>query len=234
MKLSTPFARWFGVGDTATPAASALVLERLKFLTRLMPVLLLVLIADAATIAYALPATVHWMLKLGAPGGFVVISALRLHHWFTLKPGRLQPEEALRVLARSQLVTAGLCAIFSIWVIAVLQHVDGEARAVIALLAFLGAVGSACCFGSLPSAARLVLLFAALPVTLWLLVSGDALLGCIGANLTVFLVLLVRILDASQRGFAKLVGSRVEIDAERERATRAELNARQIADRFEM
>jgi diguanylate cyclase (GGDEF)-like protein/PAS domain S-box-containing protein len=234
MKLSMPFARWFEVGDTTTPSASALVLERLKFLTRLMPVLFAAMIADALTIAYALPSNIDWMLKVGPPAGFIIVSALRLHHWLTLRPTKLTPDEALRALSKSRMTTAWLCVAFSIWVIVVLQNVDGDARAVVALLAFLGAVACACCFGSLPGAARLVLLLFALPVTLWLIASGEALLACIGVNLAVFLLLLVRILTANQRGFAKLVGSRVEIAAERERAARAELTARQIAERFEM
>jgi diguanylate cyclase (GGDEF)-like protein/PAS domain S-box-containing protein len=234
MKLSVPFLRWFDVGATGTPAADALVLEQLKFLTRLMPILFLVLIVNTCTIAYALPPTVGWILRLGAPAGFVIVCALCLRHWLKMKARRATPDEALRILSGTRTLTAWLCTIFSLWVIAALENVHGDTRAVLALLAFVGAVGSACCFGSLPSAARPVLLLGAVPVTLWLLVSGNALLACIGVALAVFLLLLVSVLNASHRGFRRLCASRAEIDAERQRATGAEVAARLIADRFEM
>ena len=89
-------------------------------------------------------------------------------------------EEALRQLSRARVLASVLNAAFSLWTLSLFDSVDGQ-RAPLALLVFLGSVGSAYCLGSFPSAAQLTLLFSALPISLRLLVSGDPLLICIGS-----------------------------------------------------
>src|SRR5664280_2972757 len=117
------------------------------------------------------------------------------------------------------------------------DSVDLNSRAPLALLVFLGSVGSAYCLGSFPSAARLTLMLSALPISLRMLFSGEALLVCIGLNLCMLLVLLIRMMNTNYADLVNLTASRVKLAAEGERARNAELaaieeqaKARQIAD----
>ena len=69
------------------------------------------------------------------------------------------------------------------------------------------------------------MLFSALPISLRLLFSGEPLLVCIGINLCLLLVLLIRMMNTNFRDLVKLIASRAKIMAERERARRAEAAA---------
>src|SRR5258708_26359441 len=104
----------------------------------------------------------------------------------------------------------------------------------------MGCVGSAYCLGSFPSAARLTLLLSALPISLRLLCSGEALLVCIGLNLSLLLVLLIRMMNTNFRDLVKLVASRAKMLADSERARKAkatalneQVKASEIAARFD-
>ncbi len=115
-----------------------------------------------------------------------------------------------------------------------------NSRAPLSLLVFLGSVACAYCLGSFPSAAQLTLLLSALPISLRLLISGDPLLICIGLNLCMLLLLLVRMMNTNYRDLVNLVASREMLQAESERARNAEAAAldeqaksREIADRFD-
>src|SRR5262249_54648567 len=87
---------------------------------------------------------------------------------------------------------------------------------------FLSVIGCSYCLASLPALAILPLLFAAMPVTLYLLMSGNKLLTAVGLNFAIILILAIKLLQIYFAGFVHLVSSRDQIWAERERARRAE------------
>jgi diguanylate cyclase (GGDEF)-like protein/PAS domain S-box-containing protein len=237
--LST-FRRWFKLGRAGTPVGRALLVEQLRILTGQVPILYGVLIVNSISIAYVLPSSVHAWLRFGVPGMLIGISIIRMIYWMKLRTNLPTPEDAIRLLSRVRILAAAVNAAFSVWALALFGNIDDPSRAPVALLVFLGSVGSAYCLASFPSAARLTLLFSALPISLRLLISGEPLLICIGINLCLLLVLLVRIMNTSFRDLVKLVASRAKITAERERARRAEAaalreqaTASAIAQRFD-
>ncbi len=241
MKWLGNFRRWFRLGDAKRPASRALLLEQFRILSSQIPVLYCVTIVDSLSIAYVLPSSVNWALRLGLPGVLLAICAVRLVHWTKLRAVVPTPEQALSYLAAMRVVSAAVNAGFSAWALVLFESVDPDSRTPIALLLFMGSVGSAYCLASVPSAARLILLVSGLPISLRLLLSGEALPVCIGLNLCLSLVLLVRIMNTSYRDLVKLVASRAKISAERERARRAEaaatreqLKASLIAGRFDL
>jgi diguanylate cyclase (GGDEF)-like protein/PAS domain S-box-containing protein len=233
--------RWFRLGNANRPASRALLLEQFRILTSQIPVLYCVTIVDSLSIAYVLPSSVDWALRFGLPGVLLVICAVRLVHWTRLRKVVPTPEQALSYLSRTRLVAAAVNAGFSAWALVLFENVDFNSRAPIALLVFMGSVGSAYCLASFPSAARLTLLLSGVPISLRLILSGEALLVCIGLNLCLSLMLLVRIMNINYRDLVKLVASRAKMLAERERARRAEatatleqLKASLIAGRFDL
>jgi diguanylate cyclase (GGDEF)-like protein/PAS domain S-box-containing protein len=240
MKSLSIVRRWFKLGNPGTPVGRALLLEQFRILTSQVPILYGVLIANSISIAYALPPTLSGWLRFGVPAVLLAFSAVRLVYWVKLRNATPTPEAALRHLHKTRIITAAFNAAFSVWTLALFGSFDAQSRAPIALLVFLGSVGSAYCLASFPSAARLTLLLSALPISLRLLVSGEPLLVCIGVNLCLLLVLLVRMMNTNFRDLVKLIASRVKITAERERARRAETialheqaKANAIAERFD-
>lgn len=240
MKSLSTVRRWFKLGNAGTPVGRALLVEQFRILTSQIPILYGVLIVNSISIAYALPASLPAWLRFGVPGALLVISVVRMVYWMKLRGTEPTPEGALRHLQKTRIFAAMLNAAFSIWTLALFDSIDDHSRAPVALLVFMGSVGSAYCLASFPGAARLTLLLSALPISLRLLFSGEALLVCIGINLCLLLVLLVRMMNTNFRDLVKLIASRAKILAERERARRAETaalreqaKANEIASRFD-
>jgi diguanylate cyclase (GGDEF)-like protein/PAS domain S-box-containing protein len=240
MKRISSIGRWFRLGNANRPASRALLLEQFRILTSQIPVLYCLTIVDSFSVAYTLPSSLSWSLRFGLPGILLPICAVRLVQWVQLRKMAPAPEEVLGYLALIRVGATLVNACFLAWALVLFESVDLNSVAPIALLVFMGSVGSAYCLASFPSAARLTLLLSSLPIALRLLFSGEAMLVCIGLNLCLLLVLLVRIMNMNYRDLVKLVASRAKTVAERERARRAEtaaireqLKANEIADRFD-
>jgi diguanylate cyclase (GGDEF)-like protein/PAS domain S-box-containing protein len=240
MKVLNRLRRWFRLGNARTPAGRALLIEQFRILTSQIPVLYGVLIVDSVSIAYVLPTSLPWWLRFGVPGTLLLVSAVRMVYWVKLRTVVPTAEQALKHLSKIRILAPALNAGFSLWTLVLFQNVDMDSRAPVALLVFMGSVGSAYCLGSFPSAARLTLLLSALPISLRLLLSGEALLVCIGLNLCLLLVLLVRMMNTNYNDLVNLVASRAQLLAEGARARNAETialkeqaKAHEIADRFD-
>ena len=232
--------RFFYIGSARTPAGRALLVEQFRILSSQIPVLYGVLIVDSVSIAYVLPASLPWWFRFGVPGALLVISVIRMFYWVRLRSVVPTPEQALQRLFKMRFLTSALNAAFSVWALSLFESVDLDSRAPLALLVFMGSVGSAYCLASYPSAARLTLMLSALPISLRMLFSGEALLVCIGLNLCMLVLLQIRMMNTNYADLVNLVASRVKLAAEGARARNAETaaiaeqaKAREIADRFD-
>ncbi len=240
MRVLSYITRWLYLGSTGTPAGRALLIEQFRILTSQIPVLYGVLIVDSISIAYVLPPTLPGWFRFGVPGALMLISVIRMIYWIKLRHVVPTAEEALRHLGKTRILASMLNAAFSVWTLTLFENVDPELRAPLALLVFMGSVGSAYCLASFPSAAQLTLLLSAVPISLRLLFSGELLLVCIGINLCMLVVLLIRMMNTNYRDLVNLVASRAMLLGEGERARHAETaaiaeqaRAREIADRFD-
>jgi diguanylate cyclase (GGDEF)-like protein/PAS domain S-box-containing protein len=240
MKPRHRVRRWFYLGSAKTPAGRALLVEQFRILTSQIPVLYGVLIVDSLSIAYVLPTSLPFWLRFITPAALILGSAARLTYWMQLRSAIPTAEQALVHLFKIRVLCSVVNLGFSVWTLALFENLDAASRAAVALVVFMGSVGSAYCLGSVPSAAWLTLLLSALPISLRLMLTGDALLECIGLNLCLLLVLLVRMINTNYRDLVNLVVSRVEFLAEGERARNAEtaaleeqVKAREIAARFD-
>jgi diguanylate cyclase (GGDEF)-like protein/PAS domain S-box-containing protein len=232
--------RWFYLGDANTPAASALLIEQFRILTTQIPILYGVLIINSITISYVLPPSLPWWFRFGVTGGLLLASSSRINYWVKLRGITPTAEQALAHLLKTRILASALNAGFSLWALALFNYVDPHTRGPVALLVFMGSAASAYCLGSFPSAARLTLLISALPMALRLMFTGDAMLVCIGLDLCLLLVPLIRMMNTNYSDLVNLVASRAELLAEGWRARTAEMialnqrgKAREIADRFD-
>ena len=159
------------------------------------------------------------------PGALLLVSVIRMIYWIKLRKVVPTAEQALKHLFKTRILASALNAVFAVWTLVLFDSVDADSRAPLALLVFLGSVGSAYCLGSFPSAARLTLLISAVPISLRLLISGEALHVCIGINLCMLVVLLIRMINTNYADLVNLVASRADLAGEGERARNAEVAA---------
>lgn len=240
MRVLKKFRRLFYFGSTRTAASRALLIEQFRILTSQIPVLYGMLIVESVSIAYVLPASHALWIRYGVPAALILISAVRMVYWLRLRKVTSSPEQALRHLVKTLILASALNAVFSLWTLLQFDNVDPNLRASLALLVFMGSIGSAYCLGSFPGAARLTLLSSALPISLRLVLSGDSLLVCIGLNLCLLLVLFIRMLHTNYSDLVSLVASRARLLAEGNHARIAEAlalkeqtKAREVARRFD-
>ena len=239
-RLANTIHAWFAIGDADTPLARALLCEQFRRLTTQAPILYGVLVLDSLSVAIVTPATLPWWLRFVFPSLLLTACIYRMTHWVRLR-GRVPTAEQARAhLVKARALTAILSVGFLIWTSVLFYNVDTTLRAPIALVIFMASASSAYCLASLPGAARLNLLISGLPIALLLLWSSDTMLVWIGANLAMFLGLLVRMLNADFAGMVELVTSHAKLEGEGARAraaetvTRAEqARAETIAARFD-
>ena len=223
----------FVVGDTTDPLGRSLLVEQFRVLREQVPVLYAVLLVDSISVGLMLPVTVSAWLRFALPAALLAICLFRLAQWLRLKKADFTAEEAYRELARARLATVVICSSFVIWILALFMAVDPGLRAPVALLIFMGCVGTAYCLGSFPPASRLTMLIAGAPVATLLLLSGDGMMISVGINLLALLALLARMINTNFRSFVKMVETHERLTLEGERARAAEQTATAFAERFD-
>ncbi|MGY4600500.1 MULTISPECIES: PAS-domain containing protein [unclassified Bradyrhizobium] len=223
----------FAVGDTADPLGRSSVIEQFRILRKQVPVLYAVLLVDSISVALVLPLTVSAWLRFGLPGALLALCLLRLTQWLRLKAVDVTPEQAKRELRRTHAVAVVLNAGFVFWILALFAAVDPDLRAPIALLVFMGCIGTAYCLGSFPPASLLTMLIAGTPIATVLLLSGDGIMISLGINLLLLLLLLGRMINTNFRSFVQLIQAHSSLIQEGERARAAEQTATAVAERFD-
>ena len=224
----------FAVGECQTALGRALVTEQFRILTNQIPVLYAMLLLVSISVGLVLPPTVNGWLRFAVPGLLLTVSVVRMVQWIRLRGRELAPAEAWRYLSKMRYLAGALNVGFLFWTLALFEAVDQALRAPITLLVFMGSIGSAYCLGSFPSASRLTLLIAGLPIAVRLMISGEPLLLSIGINLCFLLALLLRMMNTNFGNFVRLIELQARARAAEISAVAEQAKAREIADRFQM
>jgi predicted signal transduction protein with EAL and GGDEF domain len=110
------------------------------------------------------PANVSPWLRFALPAGLLAICLVRLIQWVRLDGSEFSPEQAQRQLVRTRIVAIVPNTGFVLWILAPFGVVDPDLRAPVALLVFMGCVGTAYCLGSFPPASLLTMIIAGPPI----------------------------------------------------------------------
>ncbi|MFB6463890.1 EAL domain-containing protein [Bradyrhizobium tunisiense] len=233
MGIFARFRTAFSVGDLTDPLGRSLLVEQFRVLRQQVPVLYAVLLVDSISVGLVLPSTVSPWLRFALPAALLAICLVRLVQWIRLRRSDFTPEEAYRELVRTRLVAVVLNAGFVFWILALFGVVEPSLRAPVALLVFMGCIGTAYCLGSFPPASRLTMIIAGAPIATVLLFSGDGMMISLGINLLLLLVLLGRMISTNFRSFVQLVETHSRLTEEGDRARVAEQTATALAERFD-
>ncbi|MGY3342722.1 MULTISPECIES: EAL domain-containing protein [unclassified Bradyrhizobium] len=230
------FARFresFAVGDANDRFGASLLVEQFRVLRQQVPVLYAALLVNSISVGLLLPNTVSAWLRFALPAALLAACFFRIAQWLRLKKTDFTAAEAYGELEKVRLAAIVLSSGFVIWILALFVVVEPALRVSVALLLFMGCVGTAYCLGSFPPASRLVMLIAGAPIATLLLLSGDGVLVSVGINLLALLALLARMINTNFRSFVKLVETHGRLSAEGERARAAEQTATAFAERFD-
>jgi diguanylate cyclase (GGDEF)-like protein/PAS domain S-box-containing protein len=230
----------FSAGDVTDPLGRSLLVEQFRMLRKQVPVLYAVLLVDSLSVGLVLPSTISAWLRFGLPAALLGACLVRLIQWLNMRGLEFNPEQALAQLGRTRVIAVLLNAGFAIWIVALFWTVEPGLKAPIALLVFMGCLGTAYCLGSFPPASRLTMLIAGVPVSAVLLLSGEGMLVSLGINLLLLLVLLGRMININFRYFVDLVEAQARAAEEGVRARAAEQiaieeksKAKAFAERFD-
>jgi diguanylate cyclase (GGDEF)-like protein len=218
--VKTAFDKLVDVGEADSAAGRALVEERYRALLRQIPLLYAVALFNFLGLHLA---TGGELDRLYSPSTLLVgLVLVRLGHWLRARNRSLTPERMLRELSRTWCYALAVSLGFCIWALSLIHGANADHDGHVILFGTLAAVGCAYGLSSFPSAARLPLVFLALPLALRLVLAGDVAHVGMGVSIGVVILLILRLLDLHNKGFNELVESRSEICLERERARKAE------------
>jgi diguanylate cyclase (GGDEF)-like protein len=229
-------ARALDIGESQSGFGRSLLEVRYRALQRQIP--LLYLIALANFIGLHLVVDAGGINRLTHPVNLVIaFVVLRLGHWVRTRGRTLPPERIVTELFKTYAFAAAFSGLFCYWAIRLFAVGDPGQQNYIILFASLAAIGCAYGLSSFPSAARLPLVLFALPLATTLVLSSRPGHVAVGISLGLITLLVLRLLDVQNHGFTRLVRSRFEVEAERERAQAAEVRAlaekarvREVAD----
>jgi diguanylate cyclase (GGDEF)-like protein len=218
------FDRLVDVGEAETPAGRALVEERYRALLRQIPLLYIVALANFLGLHLATGGNFE---TLWSPANFLVMLVIvRLCHWLRARTRALPPERIVRELRKTWCYALVVSVGFALWALSLIDGGNPDYDGHVTLFGVLAAVGCAYGLSSFPAAARLPLLLLGLPIAIRLVFSASAAHVGMGISICLILFVILHLLGIHNRSFRELVESRSEIAAERERARRAERQAK--------
>lgn len=221
----------FGLSPALLPLSSSdeLLVAQYQALRKQIPLMYALMSVDAAFLGFASFGEVPLGLSVGMPVALLLVTVCRALIWVR-RPGSVPPVASVRRHLRSTVILAGvLSSAFGGWGLLLLEAADPVQMFAVALYIFVGAIGCCYCLQPLPTAARLVMLLGAMPVTIRLILSSDWYLFGVATNFLIVAALVSRTLSTSHRGFIEVLNSRSEMLAEQERARLAEQKAQQLA-----
>lgn len=161
-----------------------------------------------------------------------VLSALlvwRMCYWIFFQKVPTDYDLVVKELLKMVGYTAILCVGFSVWAQFLMTTHTAQTMTIL-LYTVLAALGAAYGLGSFPRAALVPLVILGLPPAGRLFFMGDTTYLGIGISLVLALLLFMRLLYVHSAALAAQISSRIALEGEHRRATKAELVARTRAD----
>lgn len=198
-------------GGHAEPASDALVREQYALLRTQIPLMYLLMAVNTAFLTMVTSKSMPPLVSFAIPGGLTLVSAVRAGVWLARGRHPACPALMRRRMRTTVIMAAVLSCLYGSWGLYLFSETAPQRAGAIALYVFLGAIGCCYCLQALPSAARLVMLFGAAPMTVRLLVSPDWYMVGTGVIFVIVAVVVLFTLASSRSALAELLRSRSEM-----------------------
>lgn len=162
------------IGDGKTSGQpEAVPREQYASLTRQVPLMYALMFLNVLFLALVTSDGGSWAVSFIAPLVLTAIIAVRGAAWY-MRRGQEISNDQISIYLRWTIIRAGaLSLVFGGWGLYLFLSADPFHTSAIALFIFVGSISCCYCLQALPAAARLVLLFGAMPVTVGLLFLRD-------------------------------------------------------------
>jgi diguanylate cyclase (GGDEF)-like protein len=219
---------WVGglinIGDAQTAVGRALLEERYLVLRRQIPLLYTVALANYLGLYLATGGRFEAWLSPSTI--LLTVVVIRLVHWVRVRKQVLSPERILREMQKTWCFALLVAFGFSAYALTLISGASPDQDGHVIMFGTVAAIGCAYGLSSFPAAARLPLLILGMPMAVRLIASGEVAHVGMGVSTGLVMLLILQLLQLHDRSFRQLVESRSQIAAERERARRAEKQAK--------
>ncbi len=171
----------------------------------------LLMFLNVAFLGVVTSKTGSWFLNIVVPVTLSSLVAARAIIWLSRHNRPVNRIQILIHLRSTIIVSAILSAAFGGWGLLLYNTGNLTQHISIALYIFVGSISCCYCLQALPLAARFVLLFGAMPVTVRLLISDDWYLVGIGMNFILVAVVILRTIITNRSAVTEVLHSRSEM-----------------------
>ena len=197
----------------ATDLATIMLREQYRTLTRLVPILYLVVIVATVALVFTTRGTVPALIGFLLPSPLILVIAFRLRYW--LQARTHVDERDIRIIRKDISLTWKIGPIlsfgFTLIGLLALRGGGNVQQPLIAVAIWIIAITSAFCLFSLPRAANLVILTSTVPLSLSFLFQDSELLIALAILLLIVSVLVMYMLRENFNTFSEIISSRAMI-----------------------
>jgi diguanylate cyclase (GGDEF)-like protein len=207
-----------------------LLVAQAMALTRHLPAMYLVLMVNAAGLAFTHFTSAPVALTLIGPVLLAFVCTARMIRWWRSREAAMDPARAARMLTGTVGIAPVLTIAFSAWSLALFPYGDAFQKAHVAFFMAITVIACVFCLMHLRAAALLVTTLVVVPMTLFLFYTGEPVLQAIAVNVMVVAAAMIMILLSNFRDFAALVESRRALTKKHAQAQQLVLENDQLAN----
>lgn len=197
-----------------------LVIAQARALSWQVPLMYVVVLANAYALAASHLRVAPLWLNIGLPALLTVVCAIRSVGWLKIGGASVDPEQAARMLAGTLKTSGFLAAVFAGWSLALYPYGDAYQKAHIAFYMSITVIACIFCLMHLRGAAILVTLVVLGSMVAFFATTGQPVFQAMAANIVVVSAVMIVILLTQYREFSALVRSRVTLTQKAEEARR--------------
>jgi diguanylate cyclase (GGDEF)-like protein len=188
-----------------------LVLSQQAALSRQIPLLYTILIANATSLAITHARTAPALLTWDVPAVLLIICAIRLVSWLRSRGQEISAEQAIVQLRRTMLGVGVLGVAFTAWALCMFPYGDAYAQCHVAFYTAITVITCIFCLMHLRAAALLLIAIVIPPYVVFFLLTGRPVLVAMAANMALVTFGMIFVLLRNYRDFAALIVSRREL-----------------------
>ncbi len=218
--------------ERSRPQSPSMVREQFKALTRLVPVLYCVVIIVTLILVGTFHRAAPLILVVICPLAVLFVVATRLVYWIRAR-SRLDEMSQAEIEQQMKLVGIigpALSLAFTIMGLVLLQYGNQSEQVLAIISIWIIAAASGLCLYVLPWASIMVVIAAAIPTVLGLMLTGHGIISHLAPVFAVISGLIVFLLLEMHKTFARIVSSRLDLDISRTEAEAAREAATLLAN----
>jgi signal transduction histidine kinase/CheY-like chemotaxis protein len=188
-----------------------LVEAQVSAMIRQVPLLYLILVANAATITYTHYGTTPPWLTIYPFGALTLICAYRALYWVREGSKTFELRRGVKSLKRLFIASVSLSIGLSLWAMMLYQYGDPYQKSHVAYFMSVAVIGCIFCIMQYPPAANIVMIIIGSIAVLFFGSSGNIVFMAIAANLVLMSLMIFRVINTYFSAFSGQVAARREL-----------------------